>query len=130
MIYNELKYIIPLETVINPKEINMIKFDSIEEKELRAFKGGEGALNAKMLTDELNKILMGRLEPGSSIGLHTHEDSSEIMYFISGSGKAIHQGIEERITPGDCHYCKKGASHTVLNDGAEDLIFFAVVPMQ
>ena len=111
-------------------EINMIKFDSVEEKELRAFKGGLGALNAKMLTDELCKILMGRLEPGSSIGLHTHEDSSEIMYFISGEGKAIHNGVEERIVPGDCHYCKKGESHTVINDGSEDLVFFAVVPMQ
>ena len=108
----------------------MIKFDSVEEKELLAFKGGEGALNAKMLTDELNKILMGRLEPGSSIGLHTHEDSSEIMYFISGSGKTIHNGKEERILPGDCHSCKKGEAHTVINDGDNDLIFFAVVPMQ
>ena len=108
----------------------MIKFDSVEEKELLAFKGGEGALNAKMLTDELNKILMGRLEPGSSIGLHTHEDSSEIMYFISGRGKTIHNGKEERILPGDCHYCKKGEAHTVINDGDEDLVFFAVVPMQ
>lgn len=108
----------------------MIKFDSIEEKTLAAFKGGEGALNAKMLTDELNKILMGRLEPGSSIGLHTHEDSSEIMYFISGCGKVIHNGAEECIVAGDCHYCKKGESHTVINDGDADLTFFAVVPMQ
>ena len=108
----------------------MIKFDAIPEKSLAAFKGGLGALNAKMITDELNKILMGRLEPGSSIGLHTHEDSSEIMYFISGTGKAIHNGATERILPGDCHYCKKGESHTVINDGDEDLVFFAVVPMQ
>ena len=108
----------------------MIKFNSVDEKRLDAFKGGEGALNAKMLADELNKILMGRLEPGSSIGLHTHEDSSEIMYFISGTGKVIHNGTEEAILPGDCHYCKKGESHTVINNGCEDLIFFAVVPMQ
>lgn len=108
----------------------MIKFDSVEEKRLASFKGGLGALCAKMLTDELNKILMGRLEPGSSIGLHTHEDSSEIMYFISGEGKVIHNGTEERIVAGDCHYCKKGESHTVINDGDNDLIFFAVVPMQ
>ena len=106
----------------------MIKFDSIEEKALLAFKGGEGALNAKMLTDELNKILMGRLEPGSSIGLHTHEDSSEIMYFISGSGKAIHQGIEERITPGDCHYCPMGHAHSLINDTDEELVVLAIVP--
>lgn len=108
----------------------MIKFNSVDEKRLDAFKGGEGALNAKMLADELNKILMGRLEPGSSIGLHTHEDSSEIMYFISGTGKVIHNGTEEAILPGDCHYCKKGDEHTVINNGKEDLIFFAVVPMQ
>ena len=108
----------------------MIKFDNIDEKRLEAFKGGAGALCAKMLTDELIKILLGRLEPGSSIGLHTHEDSSEIMYFISGRGKTIHNGKEERILPGDCHYCKKGEAHTVINDGDEDLVFFAVVPMQ
>ena len=108
----------------------MIKFDSIEEKRLEAFKGGVGALNAKMVTDELNKILMGRLEPGSSIGMHTHEDSSEIMYFIAGTAKLIHNGNEERIAPGDCHYCKKGEAHTVINDGNCDLVFFAVVPNQ
>lgn len=111
-------------------EIKMIKFDNLDEKRLEAFKGGAGALNARMLTDELNKILMGRLEPGSSIGLHTHEDSSEIMYFISGAGKLIHNGTEERIVAGDCHYCKKGESHTVINDGDADLVFFAVVPLQ
>ena len=108
----------------------MIKFDKIEEKSLAGFKGGDGVFNAKMLTDELNKIIMGRLEPGSSIGLHTHEDSSEIMYFISGEGKVIHNGVEERIVASDCHCCKKGESHTVINDGSDDLIFFAVVPMQ
>ncbi len=108
----------------------MIKFEDISEKALPEFKGGIGALNAKMLTDELNKILMGRLEPGSSIGLHTHEDSSEIMYFISGEGRLIHNGTEEKIVSGDCHYCKKGESHTVINDSDSDLVFFAVVPMQ
>ena len=108
----------------------MIKFENVEEKNLPEFKGGVGALNAKMLTDELNKILLGRLEPGSSIGLHTHDDSSEIMYFISGEGRLIHNGAEEKIIAGDCHYCKKGDSHTVINDSKDDLIFFAVVPQQ
>ena len=108
----------------------MIKFDNMAEKRLESFKGGEGALCAKMITDELNNILLGRLEPGSSIGLQTHEDSSEIRYFIEGSGKVIHEGREERILSGDCHYCKRGEAHTVINDGAGDLVFFAVVPMQ
>ena len=52
------------------------------------------------------------------------------MYFIEGEGKVIHEGREERILPGDCHYCKRGEAHTVINDGKCDLVFFAVVPLQ
>ena len=105
-----------------------ILFDQMEEKVLPEFKGGTGALNARMHTDENNKIMRGRLAPGSSIGLHTHETSSEIMYFLSGTGKVLCDGVWERVTPGTCHYCPRGSSHTLINDGTEDLVTFAVVP--
>lgn len=29
-----------------------------------------------------------------------------------------------------CHYCRKGQTHTLVNDGTEDIIFYAVVPQQ
>ena len=110
----------------------MIKFDSVEEKELLAFKGGEGALNAKMLTDELNKILMGRLEPGSSIGLHTHEDSCETIFILSGKGSILEiedgQETMKDVKSGDCLFCAKGHSHSLRNTSdSEDLIFYASV---
>jgi len=98
--------------------------------ELEHFNGGEKIFRAHMHIDEQNRILLGRLEPGASIGLHTHETSSEIIWFLSGSGKAICDGIEERVAPGGCHYCPKGHAHTLINDGSEDLTFFAVVPQQ
>ena len=50
--------------------------NKIEEKALANFKGGEKALNARMHVDEINKIIFGRLEPGSSIREHTHETNS------------------------------------------------------
>ena len=59
----------------------ILDFNKIEEKALANFKGGEKALNAKMNVDENNKILGGRLEPGASIGEHTHETNSEIIFF-------------------------------------------------
>lgn len=34
------------------------------------------------------------------------------------------------LKPGDCHYCPKGHSHSLENDGAEDLVFYTVVPRQ
>ena len=63
--------------------------NKIEEKALANFKGGEKALNARMHVDENNKIIFGRLEPGASIGEHTHETNSEIIFFTSGKFKLI-----------------------------------------
>ncbi len=108
----------------------MIDFKNMPDTVLPRFKGGEGQLTAKMLGDDLNRILYATLAPGHSIGLHTHDTSSEIMYFLSGKGTVITDGTPETVAPGLCHYCKKGSSHTLINDGTEDLIFFAVVPQQ
>ena len=50
----------------------IIKFNEIEEKQLKAFYGGEGTFLARMFVDEKNKILRGKLVPGASIGMHKH----------------------------------------------------------
>ena len=108
----------------------MIRFNDMPESVLEHFKGGDGALCTKMVADDLNRFMRGRLAPGSSIGMHTHEDSCEILYVISGVGTAILDGETEILHPGDGHYCPKGHTHTLMNLGDEDLIFFAVIPKQ
>ena len=108
----------------------IIPYSTMEEEHFPSFKGGEGALEAKMFFDGLNRILHGRLVPGASIGLHTHEDNSEIIYILSGTGKVLYDDGEEVVTAGQCHYCPKGHSHSLINDSDADLVFFAVVPQQ
>ena len=49
-----------------------------------------------------NKIMRSVLAPGASIGLHTHETSSEVMYFLSGTGKVLYDGVWEPVAPGTC----------------------------
>ena len=105
-----------------------IDFNQIEEKVTKNFKGGEGEFIAKMFVDGDNKIIKARLTPGSSIGMHCHETSSETMLILSGEGKAIYKGEEIYLSAGDCHYCEKGCEHTLINCGTDDLVFFAVVP--
>ena len=107
-----------------------IDFNNIEAEIKNNFNNGEKYFEVKTYNDGLNKIMMGKLIPGASIGLHTHTDSSEIIYVLSGSGKNICNGIEERLNPGDTHYCKKSSNHTFINDGNEDLIFLAIVSKQ
>jgi quercetin dioxygenase-like cupin family protein len=107
-----------------------IEFKNMESEIKNNFNNGEKYFEVKTFNDGLNKIMQGKLIPGASIGLHTHTDSSEIIYVLSCSGKNICDGIEERLIPGDVHYCKKGSNHTFINDGNEDLIFLAIVPKQ
>ena len=107
-----------------------INFDEIELSILPNFKGGEKETRANMYLDDKNRIMRGLLIPGASIGVHTHEDSSEIIFITGGCGKAIYDGTEERVLAGDCHYCPKGHTHTLINDSNADLTFLAVVPKQ
>ena len=105
-----------------------ISFDTIAESAIENFKGGEGTFHVHMFQVMNNKIMKGRLVPGSSIGTHTHETNSEIIYVLSGVGTMEYEDTKEKLYPGDCHYCPQGATHSLSNEGSEDLIFFAVVP--
>ncbi len=108
----------------------IVDFDAIEISTIPHMRGGEKELLAAIHDDELNRIMRGRLVPGASIGMHTHDTGSEIIYILSGQGKALYDGGEERVGPGSCQYCPKGHAHSLVNDGGEDLIFFAVIPKQ
>lgn len=108
----------------------ILDFNAMDETVTPHFLGGAGALRARMHVDDLGKIFRGVLDPGSSIGYHTHETSSEIIYILSGTGKVKVENGEEPLKAGDCHYCPKGSSHSLINDSDGPLEFFAVVPNQ
>ena len=108
----------------------LIDFKQIITTEIVNFRGGEKEFKAKIYNDDLNKIMQVTLIPGASIGMHKHEQESEIVYVLQGSGKAIFDDQEEVLSAGNCHYCPKGHSHSVLNTGEEDLILFAIIPQQ
>lgn len=107
-----------------------IDYVAMEEAQIPHFKGGEGALGAKMFFDGTNRILVGRLEKGSTIGYHRHDTSSEIIYILSGTGTCLTEEGTEVLEPGTCHYCPKGKAHSLRNEHDEVLVFFAVVPEQ
>lgn len=108
----------------------IINFHELIETRIPEFKGGKGDTIARMKVDALGKIMYGRLEPGSSIGMHKHVANSEVIFILSGKADFIYDNTTETTEAGGCHYCPKGHSHSMINNGIEDLIFFAVVPEQ
>ena len=107
-----------------------IDFSTIEETIIPQFKGGEKETAARMYFDGLNRIMKGRLIPGASIGLHTHDTSSEIIFITKGCGYVLYDGEKIALQAGDVHYCPKGHTHSLVNDSESDLEFSAVVPQQ
>ena len=106
----------------------LIEFDKMEPQIIPHMRGGEKEVQARMYTDPQNKIMRGRLIPGASIGMHTHETSSEIIYILSGKGKILYDDGCEPLEAGSCHYCPKGHEHSLINDGTEDLEILAMIP--
>ena len=112
-----------------------IRFDEMEVSVLPQFKGGEKEFAANMFFDGTNRIFKGRLIPGASIGMHTHDDSCEVIFILEGNGTIVEsspESQEEKVSPvsaGDCLYCQKGHSHSLRNTSQDgDLVFYAVVP--
>ena len=109
----------------------IIDFKDLELNVAANFKGGEGEYVSRRYDDGHNKIMLGTLEPGASIGYHTHEDDSEIMYFLEGEATVLYDDGQETLLPGQVHYCPKGHSHSLINASpTEPLNYFAVVPEQ
>ena len=115
----------------------IIDFNKIDKTVLPNFKGGERELVANMFFDGTNRIFKGCLVPGATIGIHTHDDSSEVIFILEGEGTIVEvtPGIQETISStvsvGDCLYCPKGYSHSLQNTSEDsDLVFYAVVSIQ
>ena len=105
-------------------------YSSLEWKANPGFKGGEGTFYNKMFTDGVNKMMQGKLPSGSSIGYHKHEGNCEMIFILEGTGKVLYDDGEEEVKAGSVHYCPEGHSHSLINNGSEDLVFAAVVPKQ
>ena len=104
-----------------------IKLHELPEEVIFRMREGEGNTHKHTFEDDAVRIMILTLEPGASIGRHTHDATFEIFYGISGKGKILYEDAEEPMYPGCCHYCPQGRSHSLVNDGTDALSVFAVV---
>lgn len=54
------------------------------------------------------------LMPGHRMNYHSHERRDEVWTVLSGSGKAILDGVTKEVKPGDVLKMKAGCKHTIL----------------
>lgn len=104
-----------------------IDFNKIASMTFPGMNNGTGTMSARMYNDDSYRIIPTAIHPGGSIGVHKQESGDDMNYIISGTGKAICNGIEEELKPGVIHICQKGSEHSIINSGEEDLVMLTIV---
>lgn len=61
------------------------------------------------------------LPPGGFVREHAHDRNEEILHFISGTGTAIVEGVEHRVSPGTTIFVGKNRRHKFINNGKTEL---------
>ncbi|WP_330632970.1 cupin domain-containing protein [Halocatena halophila] len=66
------------------------------------------------------------LEPGNGHECHTHPESDELLYVLSGTGEQMIGDETQTVEPGMMVSIPAGVEHSTLNTGWEPLRFIAV----
>src|SRR5690606_30934572 len=77
-------------------------------------------------TGEHSQVVVMTIEPDDDIGEETHPDNDQILSFVSGSGKAVIDGEEQFVAPGDIVAVPAGARHNFINVGNSPLVLYTV----
>ncbi len=105
----------------------IIDFNELKEATFPGMNDGTGTMTARMYNDEKYRIVPTAIHPGGSIGTHRQTSGDDMNYILSGAGKAVCDGTEERLRPGVMHICPKGSEHSIINTGDEDLVMLTIV---
>lgn len=54
------------------------------------------------------------LNPGHQMNYHSHENRDEVWTIVTGEGRTIVDGMEQRVSPGDVITMEAGCRHTVI----------------
>ena len=96
-------------------------------------RGGEGTAAIESLLTPAELYGKGRLfakitlEPGSSIGPHTHENEMEAFFIVSGEAELNDNGEIAKLTPGDTALTQSGEEHSVKSIGDTPLEMIALI---
>ena len=108
--------------------------DECKSEIREAMRGGDKSVKITHYFDEANELmaptrLCGQLElePGASIGFHTHDNEEEVFIVLTGKALINDNGTEKEVTAGDAILTGNGAGHAVKNIGNEILRMVALI---
>lgn len=77
-------------------------------------------------TGRHTQLVIMTIPPGGEIGEEVHEETDQILTFVSGTGEATVSGEKRKVTQGDLVVVPAGRTHNFVNTGENPLILYTV----
>lgn len=74
-----------------------------------------------IFTGKKSQLVVMDIKSGEDIGEETHDHVEQTLYFFAGEGKAVLNGKESPLHPGDVLIVTPGTKHNVINTGKTSL---------
>lgn len=77
-------------------------------------------------TGPKSQLVLMSIPPGGDIGLETHPNTDQILFFVEGQGNAVLNGEVQPVTKHSVIFVPAGTEHNFTNIGEEDLKLYTV----
>jgi mannose-6-phosphate isomerase-like protein (cupin superfamily) len=77
-------------------------------------------------TGKYSQLVIMTIQPGGEIGEEVHEDTDQILTFVSGTGEADVDGQTKSVAQGDLVAVPAGTRHNFRNTGVNPLVLYTV----
>jgi mannose-6-phosphate isomerase-like protein (cupin superfamily) len=77
-------------------------------------------------TGKYAQLVIMTIPPGGEIGEEVHEDTDQILTFVSGTGEADIDGRTSEVAQGDLVAVPAGTRHNFRNTGVNPLVLYTV----
>lgn len=77
-------------------------------------------------TGKQTQLVIMTIPPGGEIGEEVHEDTDQILTFVSGTAEARVAGEKKAVAQGDLVVVPAGTKHNFVNTGPNPLVLYTV----
>ncbi|HEX5540754.1 MAG TPA: cupin domain-containing protein [Micromonospora sp.] len=77
-------------------------------------------------TGKYSQLVIMTIPPGGEIGEEVHEDTDQLLTFVSGVGAATVDGTRKKVAAGDLVAVPAGTRHNFVNTGPNPLVLYTV----
>lgn len=77
-------------------------------------------------TGAKSQLVLMSIPVGGEIGLETHANTDQILFFVEGTGEAILNGDSQQVQADDVVLVPAGTEHNFVNTGESELKLYTV----